>query len=144
MVLDTAIGAASTLFAAIAAWGSVRAIQMTRDAERERALRRLLEALVAIQDAADALTGPLIDTERAVARDRFVAAQRDLKLALATPVIVYTLTDVDQAQEDVEYLKRADPDMPPRELYFKAVDAYLLLSNMWFPPGRRRAQGRIR
>src|SRR4051812_21202098 len=99
-MVDTAIGAAGALFAAIAAWGSVRAIEMTREAERERALRRLLEALVAIQDAADALAGPLIDTERAVARDRFVDAQRDLKLALATPVTVYTLTDVDQAQKD--------------------------------------------
>lgn len=144
MVLDTALSAASALFAAVAAWGAVRAIQMARDATRDRALGDLLGALAEVQHAADSLTAPRTEQDRANAVDLFFTAQRDLARALAVPVAIYSLVDIAQIQENIDYLRRARPDMPPREIWFKAMHASLLLSSKLMAPGTRRSRGEVR
>lgn len=82
--------------------------------------------------------------DRTNAVDLFLTAQRDLEIAVAVPVAVYCLTDIGQAQEDIDHLRRARPDIPPREIWFKALDASLLLSSKLMAPGRRRPRGRVR
>jgi hypothetical protein len=144
MALDTALSTASTLFAAVAAWGAVRAIQMARDATRDRALGDLLGALAEVQHAADSLTAPRTEQDWANAVDLFFTAQRDLARALAVPVAIYSLADITQIQENIDYLRRARPDMPPREIWFKAMDASLLLSSKLMAPATRRSRREVR
>jgi len=132
MVLDSALSAASTLFAAVAA-GAVRTIQMTREAAREQALRRLLNALAAFQHAAYALIAPRTEQDRLISVELFLDAQRKLEMALAEPVAVYTLTDIETAQAHIDYLRRALPDIRPAEIHAKAIDASLLLRSKLVP-----------
>ena len=58
-VVTVALSACGLLFAAVAAWGAVTTVQLTRELRREEGLRRMREALVTIEHAADTLRGAI-------------------------------------------------------------------------------------
>ena len=73
--MTLAIAVVGVMFAAVAAWGAVMTVQLTRRMQVEAALTRVLEALLSVKYAAMALEDAPPQSEGLV---RFRDAQQDL------------------------------------------------------------------
>jgi hypothetical protein len=69
-------------FAVVAAWGAWKTVRLTRQNRAEESVRRLVKALLALRDAADALRAATrLDPRLPELRGAFLDAQRQLEMA---------------------------------------------------------------
>lgn len=105
----TVLAALSTFFAAVAAWGAVRTIILTREAQTDADERRLNEALIAMKHAARISADfTAVQLASGDADQRFLAAQETLERALADPRLLVTLELLDLTANMLQANQRTD------------------------------------
>lgn len=108
------------LFAAVAAWGAVTTVRLTREMQTEANVSRLLEALMDVEHGVASRTALPEGLGDEILRN----AQRELMRAVVLPWVAPLISD--KASEQIEYVINAQPG--DREAWHAASLARMYLS----------------
>jgi hypothetical protein len=128
-----AISALGTLFAAIAAWGAVMTVRLTREMMGEANISRVIEALISIEHAV--ASRPQLPEH--VADEMFLNAQRELVRVAVLPWVADMIDDA--TSELIE--KVINADLGDRQAWDDASVARSRISTQ--PPPKRMPPGYI-